>query len=81
MIRNFIIIGKFLQEANWQIRKWDKEVEELRVFWKLLIWLLNCKSKDYIKAVKSNGEIFWIEITKYANPSDELERWKTRNSL
>lgn len=46
------------------------------MFWKFIIGLLDCKTKDYLKAVPMGKEVYFINIKKYVSPEEELKKWK-----
>lgn len=46
------------------------------MFWKLIIKLLKCKDKDYVKAVKVEAEGYIVTIEKFIPIEEEMKKWK-----
>lgn len=46
------------------------------MFWKLIIKLLKCKDKDYVKGVKVGKEGYIVTIEKFVPIEEEMKRWK-----
>lgn len=46
------------------------------MIWKLIIKLLKCKDKDYVKGVKVGKEDYIVAIEKFIPIEDEIKKWK-----
>lgn len=46
------------------------------MFWKLIIKVLKCTKKPYIRAIKEREGVYIINIYKFVLADDELKEWK-----
>lgn len=46
------------------------------MIWKLIIKLLKCKNKDYVKGVKVGKQTYIIKIEKFVPIEERMEKWK-----
>ena len=46
------------------------------MLWKLIISLLQCKKKDYVRTVSTKGDIYIVDIHKYVPLEQEIQKWK-----
>ena len=45
------------------------------MFWKLIIKLLKCKDKDYVKAVKVEAEGYIVTIEKFIPIEEKMNKY------
>ncbi len=46
------------------------------MLWKLIIGFLQCRKKDYVRAVSTRGCIYIVDIHKYVPVEQEIQKWK-----
>lgn len=44
--------------------------------WKMILFLLGKRKRDYTRAVKFGGDIFVIEIREFVSANEEISKWK-----
>lgn len=48
----------------------------VEIFWKLLIMLLKCSKKDYLRAIYFRNQIYIVNIRRFVTAGDDLKKWK-----
>ena len=46
------------------------------MIWKLIIRLLGCKDRNYMKSTKIGKQIYIIKIEKFVPIEERMEKWK-----
>lgn len=44
--------------------------------WKILLFLLGKRKRDYVRVVKFGSDIFVIEIKEFISTNEEISKWK-----
>lgn len=46
-----------------------------KMFWKILIRILRCSKKDYVRAVRLGKDAYIITLSKFVPAQEELRKW------
>ena len=54
----------------------EQQKGEKKMLWKLVIKVLKCQRKNYLRAIKLGRDVFIIDIHRFIPAEKEIQKWK-----